>query len=463
MDADLKVKLIPSWWRASEGSLVPLVAAMSLGFTSPALETMKGWVLVGGHCTKVPDELAIFAQTDAKCGDGNAAADWFSSLVNFGALLGALFSGWLCSRVGQRNVLLLSLVFIAICWAWSAFAVAPWQLILARIPIGLGVGLQSVAAPSLLKEFAPPSLRGTYGTAISAAIVLGVLLVDFIGGSVMRSGANGEFCEWRRLALLVSLSALMVAGAALPLLRQSPLAPLPGTPAPTRALPRREGGESRHNVEALTRWRLLLAGFVPMVLQQLGGINAIMFFCQGILEDAHVKSYNLSGLMVILMQLMGILVAAVLVERLGRRPLLLLSSTGMALSAAVLSIMLQGRRPPVDGVVGCLCTFSFVFALGLGPVPWLLIPELTGLPKQDRIRLASFATACNWACSFVVTGAPLTAVKVRWGLSGVFALFSGICLAGAVLMALLVPETAVRRATGRQMARLVTPEADDHR
>jgi len=424
--------------------------------------------LVGGRCRVVPDELAIFAQKGGRCGDTNAAADWFSSLVNFGALLGALFSGWLCSRVGQRNVMLLSLVFIAICWAWSAFATEAWQLCAARIPMGLGVGLQSVAAPSLLKEFAPPRLRGTYGTAISAAIVMGVLLVDFIGGSVMRSGDHGEFCQWRRLALLVSLSALIVAGAALPLLRQSPLAPLPGTPAPTRALAHREAGTafcggSRPPFEALTRWRLLLAGFVPMVLQQLGGINAIMFFCQGILEDAHIKDYNMFGLVVILMQLMGILVAAVLVERLGRRPLLLLSSTGMALSAAALSIMLQGKRPPVDGVVGCLCTFSFVFALGLGPVPWLLIPDLTGLPKQHRIRLASFATACNWACSFVVTGAPLSAVKVRWGLTGVFALFSGVCLVGSVLMALLVPETAVRRAGGRQMARLVTPEAFDHR
>jgi len=265
------------------------------------------------------------------------------------------------------------------------------------------------------------------------------------------------------LALLVSLSALIVAGAALPLLRQSPLAPLPRTPAPTRLACREAGIAFWHPVDALPRWRLLLAGFVPMVLQQLGGINAIMFFCQDILEDAHIKSYNLLGLVVILMQLMGIFLAAVLVERLGRRPLLLLSSTGMALSAAALSIMLQGKQPPVEGVVGCLCIFAFTFALGLGPVPWLLIPELTGLPKQHRIRLASFATACNWACSFVVTGTPLTAVKVRWGLSGVFALFSGICLAGAVVMALLVPETAVRTASGRQMTRLVTPEAVDHR
>merc|ERR1712087_489600 len=126
---------------------------------------------------------------------------------------------------------------------------------------------------------------------------------------------------------------------------------------------------------------------------------------------------------------------------------LLISTAGLSLSAGLLVFFLRLQSPPALAVVGSLGGYVLSFAIGLGPVPWLLLPEL-GLPSHLRARAASVATASNWGCSFIVTGPPLEAVKAAWGLSGSFLLFGIVCLLGMVLIALLVPETRVRRRMG---------------
>jgi len=188
----------------------------------------------------------------------------------------------------------------------------------------------------------------------------------------------------------------------------------------------------------------VLAGLVPMVWQQLSGVNAVIFFGQSILQAGGVGGANLLGVGVIAVQLAGIVLAASIIEVLGRRPLLLGSCMGMAVGAGSLAFFLWLPRPPAVGVVGALCVYVLAFSLGLGPVPWLLLPELD-LPKKVRVTLASIATAANWACSFAVTGPPLVCLQSVCGLPGVFAVFSGICALGTVLIALLVPETKERR------------------
>lgn len=425
-----------SRWRCSEDAcgtvcaatacLAPLVASMSLGFTSPALDTMRGRSTTG----MVPTELRVFADAEGQ------AASLFSSLVNVGALLGALSGGRLCKRVGRGNTIRAAAVLMGACWWWVALTSSAMHLCVARVAMGLGVGLQSVATPTYIAEVSPPKIRGALGTMNAAAILVGVMVVDFAGGSIFRAGINRELCAWRSLACFVAVSAMLLLGASAVLPERSLRRSLPLQAA---------NGEwsvsspsSSATTDDLPGRRVFLAGLIPLVWQQLSGVNAVIFFGQSILSTAGVQGANILGVAVIAVQLVGVLFAACLIDRAGRRPLLIGSCLGMALGAGALAVCLAFRHPPGVAVVAALCLYVLSFSLGLGPIPWLLPAELD---RRVRVQLASIATAANWACSFAVTGPPLEVLQRAFGLSGSFAVFSGICLVGTVLIALLVPET----------------------
>lgn len=433
---------------------------MSLGFTSPALDTMNGDVKVDGIAHDVPARLVVFS--------GAGPGSFFSSFINIGALVGSLGGGWVCTYAGRCNTLRISALLIGGCWLWVAFSSSSLQLCVARLPIGVGVGLQSVAAPMFIAETSPPRLRGTLGTLNAAAILFGVMVVDFAGGNVFRSGVKSEICEWRHLALFISscTAVLLASSALLPEPKAAPgNAPSsPQAPSVDTTTSEANMGHQLSSPSGLSRrdtgffqpedryCKLAFAGLIPMVWQQLSGINAIIFFGQSILRSAGIEAYNLVGTSVIGIQLFGILLAAFAIERLGRRPLLLISVGGMAVGAASLAVLLHFENPPAAGVIIAMYAYVLFFAVGLGPVPWLLLPEL-GLPKDLRASVASFATAANWGCSFAVTGPPLTAIEKAFGLSGAFIVFSGVCVVGLVLMIFLVPETSEMRTRRRGLER----------
>lgn len=407
--------------------LAPLVAAMSLGFTSPALDTMKGKVDGPG----LPPDLVVFGH-----GASDSAA-WFSALINIGALCGAVCGGLACQSFGLRGTIQFSSLMFGVGWTGIAASSSPMMLCTMRVFVGLGVGLQSVATPAFIAVVAPPHLRGVLGTMNAAGVLSGVVVVDTVGGIVFRVGADGKFCAWRRLAFFISACAVL-------LLLLTLVLPEPRKPDARRF---RTIGHCGHPSDTQDwpekTWKLVLAGLIPMLWQQLSGISAIIFYGQSILDSAGVQDYNMLGVSVIAVQLAGIALAVALIERVGRRVLLLISVAGMTVGAAALGVSLSVAHAWPMAVVGSLYAYVLSFAVGLGPVPWLLLPEL-GLPQHCRVRLASLATASNWACSFVVTGPPLEALEARCGLSAVFFTFSAHCLCGTFLIVAFVPETRVR-------------------
>lgn len=403
----------------------PLIAAMSLGFTSPALDTMTGSVYVNGEAIPVPSNLAMFEGL-------NHWAPWFTSLINVGALCGSLAGGKMVLCCGQRTTLGLAVLLMGASWAGCVVAESRLALCLLRVPMGVGVGFQSVATPSLIAYVAPPHLRGRLGTGQSLSICLGVLLSQVLGGSVFRDGPAKEFCDWRTLAIFIascaaaSLLALLFLPAKEDL--SSPMA------SPVRQFEARKEDYCKY----------CTAGLVAMIMQNMSGIGTVTFFGQGILAEAGLTFANELGDTVTCVQLCGILVATAIIERLGRRPLLLGSCFGMAAGAACLAASLMPEEPSAIAVMLSLYSYVLCFAIGVGPVPWLLLPEL-GLPVPLRLRLASIATASNWAASFVVTGPPLTAVRSAVGLPGVFFIFSVICCVAFFVLLGILPETRMNR------------------
>eukprot|EP00929_Paragymnodinium_shiwhaense_P076367 TRINITY_DN39250_c0_g1_i1.p1 TRINITY_DN39250_c0_g1~~TRINITY_DN39250_c0_g1_i1.p1 ORF type:complete len:527 (+),score=102.61 TRINITY_DN39250_c0_g1_i1:62-1582(+) len=411
---------------ALAGCLVPLVSAMSLGFTSPSLETMAGKKL---HGEDAPADLRIFE------GDGSAAS-WFSSTINIGALIGAFLGGSMCLLMGKRNVLRLSLVLLGGSWALAAVATDPLWLVALRVPMGLGVGLQSMAAPAFISAMSPPELRGRLGTCNAMAIYLGVMVIQYVGGSVavFRTGTEAQFCQWRDLSWFIAAAASVTLVCVLFLPETPPYSAGTGhdlevSPHVGRMLQSRFGGA-----------KLFFAGIIAMSLQQLSGINTVIFFGQSMLEEAGLKNFEVLGVTVTCVQLCGILVAAAVIDHVGRKPLLVVSCGGMGVGALLICLQLQLPTASAMGILFSMYAYVFSFAVGLGPVPWLLLPEL-GLKKYQRAWLASIATACNWGCSFAVTGPPLMTLEKSVGLGGEFALFGTVCIGGMLLVIFFVPET----------------------
>lgn len=176
-----------------------------------------------------------------------------------------------------------------------------------------------------------------------------------------------------------------------------------------------------------------------MLIQQFSGINAVIFFSGSILGSAGMANRDLGGAIIMAIQVCVTGVACLLVDRLGRRALLIGSLAGMVGAAALMGLCyaLGDAMPPVVSLVA-LVLYIASFALGLGPVPWLLMAEI--LPAKARGVASSAATLLNWTCAFIITES-FDTVQAAISPAGTFFLFSAICLAGIAYVSKQLPET----------------------
>ena len=361
-------------------------------------------------------------------------------------------------------------------WTATARAHGPRTLIGARVLLGAGVGASSVAVPVYVAETAPAALRGALGSVTQLAVTVGILLayvagalaphesLEYACGPARRGAARGA---WRSLALVGAVLGGGVVGAAV-LIPESPawLVAKRRRAAAARALTTLRGGDdarAARDLDALVRStggaddglgvRVVLAALCGggdagvrrplaivlcvMLFQQFSGINAVIFYSGPLLASAGMANGDLGGVLVMTVQVLATGLALVLMDRLGRRPLLAGSLCGMAAAAALLALHFLLEPPPFVALVA-LFLYIAAFSLGLGPVPWLLMPEL--LPTRARGAAAALATVLNWSCSFLVTET-FAGLVARIGAAGAFFGFALVCAVGAAFVAAAVPET----------------------
>merc|ERR1719198_704930 len=184
-------------------------------------------------------------------------------------------------------------------------------------------------------------------------------------------------------------------------------------PIPTPDKPQSQGQATQ---EPTPTWyehrRTIIGGFVPMCLRNFTGVNTICFFGQDLLADAGVAGADSLGATVMIAQVISALVAIGVIDCMGRRVWLLLSCVLMGVAAIGIAV---GAKMQNGGLLmGSMMLYVVAFALGLGPVPRLLFPEL-GLPRALAVNVASVATSINWAASWFVTGPPLTFMNKHFG------------------------------------------------
>ena len=388
-----------------------------------------------------------------------------TSIALLGAAIGALVGGPLADRFGRRHLIAAtSLIFIIGSLA-AAFAQSVEWLIAARLVLGSAIGIASFVAPLYLSEIAPAKIRGALVSLNQVAITVGILISYLVDYAFAHAGG------WRWMFGIGAVPALAL-GIGILLMPSSPrwLMMKGRRDDAAQALARIRGSASSIDVDAdaelqeigdnVARPKVgyaillrpefrppLLIGIVLAALQQVTGINTVIYYAPTIFEFAGLGSAEaaiFATLGVGIVNVVLTLVALWLIDRVGRRPLLLVGEAGMMLSLIVLGVgfFLHGQGGVTSWITAAsLMAYVGFFAIGLGPVFWLLIAEI--YPQEVRGRAMSVATLTNWGMNLLVALTFLTLVDAI-GTSVTFWLYASLTAVALVFTWTFVPETKGR-------------------
>ena len=413
---------------------------------------------------------------------------WTVSCLDWGAMAGNLVAGPLADRLGRRTVLRLTAAVFFASSLLAADAHTFLVLILARVLGGLAVGAAILVAPMYVTEIAPADRRGRLVATNQLMIVLGICASFFSNDLLLALGAGA----WRAMLGVEAIPALVF----LALLLTVPESPrwllARGRRRPALAALRAVHGDAAAGeleriapaapAEPLGSWRMLLAARLRFALifaaglaffQQATGINAVLYYLPTILARAGGGLANAfrQSVLVGLINVGMTLVAMSLIDRIGRKPLLLAGGTGMAV--ALLTIAWAFRVGGAAGapvahpalVLAGIVTFVASFAVSFGPVTWVMVAEIF----PDRERAVALSAVCFWN-SLISAGVTLmfTWELAHWGAAGTFLGYGLLAVAALAFIAAVGPETRGRtleeisqRLSGRGLRhRAPAPAAD---
>jgi sugar porter (SP) family MFS transporter len=414
--------------------------------------------LLFGYDTGVVSGALLFLKTEFG-GLSSFQQELVTSLLLIGAVVGAIGAGRVADRIGRRPTILITATVFVVGVLLAAFTPGFYPLLLARVIIGLAVGSASMTVPLYIGEVAPPRLRGALVSLNQLAITSGILASYLVDYGLSSSG------NWRLMfglavipAVLLFVGILGQGESAHWLIRQGRVEEA------RRALRRlRNDGDVETEIAEVeeaaarpVRTRDLLArsvrpalwvGVLMAIFQQVTGINTVIYYAPSLLQGAGLgNSAALLANVVIGAVNVGLTIVAIrLLDRTGRRPLLLTGTAGMVVGMLVTAVaffggdQLHGATAYV-AITGLLI-YTGSFAVGLGPVFWLMIAEI--YPLRIRGRAMSVATVANWGANFVVTISFLTLLAAITP-KGVFLLFAFLSGAALLYFAKRVPETKQR-------------------
>ena len=384
---------------------------------------------------------------------------FMTAAVPLGALAAASVAGPIADRFGRRRVLMSAAALFTLGALIASAITAIWMLVLARLVLGLAIGLAAVAAPLYIAEAAPLRTRGSMVSTYQLAITVGILgsyltglLITGPGMWRLMFGLGGvpgvlfliglaflpESPRW-----LVLKRSVDEARASLRRLRprgwdvDGELAAIIGTAK--AEIGQRVG--YRALLEPTIRPALLVAVGL-FFLQQLSGINAVIYYAPEIFEHAgfgNADTQILATIGIGTVNLLTTVLAMFLIDRVGRRPLLVLGFAGTASTMLVIALaVVYPALLPAELVIVMLMLYVASFAISVGPLPHVMMSEI--FPLRVRGPGMSAASISNWGFNFVVVFAfPLMLAGPE--LAATFTLFAVICLGGILFTLTRVPET----------------------
>lgn len=377
------------------------------------------------------------------------------STLLIGALIGALAGGVITDWIGRKKTLFVTLALFVIGVFTLTDAYGMQAFLFGRFVSGLAVGIVSMAAPLYIAEMSPPGRRGALVSLNQLCVTLGILLAYFVNYAFAPTG------NWR----------LMFACAFIPIAVQFVgLLFVSETPSWLMTHHRRElANRILHRIRVAPKEQHLvndskeedaptkrhfgalfargvrqpfLIGIGVAVFQAITGINTVIYYAPQIFQMAGYSTAQTALFASILVGVINVILTIIalwLIDRVGRRPLLVAGLIGMAVSLALLgvSFFFSGEFSGLTAIFALLIYVGF-FAVSLGPVAWLIISEI--YPLGIRGRAMGIATFSNWFCNYVISLTFLSLIEAM-GTANTFWLYGIICLLGLWFVIKLVPET----------------------
>ena len=391
-----------------------------------------------------------------------AGTGWAAGCALIGCIIGCAAAGTVADYLGKKKGLALCAVCFALSSAGMLFAANLHQFVAWRLIGGLGIGAASVISPNYIAEVAPTRVRGRCVTLYQLGIVVGILAAVFVNMLIQRMGdeAWNTSAGWRWMFFAGIVPALLFGGMMFPAV-ESPrwLMKMGRRDQAIRVLARINDAElsaheaaeienslaleEGHISELLTTFRRpLLLGIMLAGLQQISGITPLFSFLPEIFRYAGTATGDafLQSVLVSLVNLLFTLFALWLVDRVGRKALILAGTTVQFISFALVGWLYHIHG---SGLAVLICVMSFVagHAFGNGVACWVIISEI--YPTKVRGRGMSIATTALWLVGYL--GNQLFPIMQKnLGPDGTFWCFSAGALLTIILVGLLVPETKGR-------------------
>jgi len=432
----------PQFYAAAAATLGNLVMGTCIGWSSPA-----------GPFLARPEQEGGFNLSDEE-------NSWVGCLMPAGALIGGQVGGLLMARMGRKGAMMTGAAMFAISYLMLVVAPNVWVIYVGRLCTGICTGICSIVCPVYVAETSTAARRGFLGSCVQLMVTIGVMLVYVMG-------LCGSW-RWISISCLFMVALWIIA-----------LVPVPETPA--HYISKKKYREAREALEwlrgtseveqeyetirtSVEESAGLSAGFgdlfsgsnlAPFIIslwlmlgQQFSGMNAVMFYCVSIFEQTGSSmNSNVENIIVGGVQIFATILAALLMDKAGRRLLLNLSSSIMVISIGALGAFFyiaddldnEQLAKKIEFVpVFSLSLFVFAFSIGFGPIPWLMMSEL--FSPEVKSLASSISTSFNWTLAFLVTkffSTMVTAVHE----SGAFWMFGGFTILTFLFCFLFVPET----------------------
>jgi sugar porter (SP) family MFS transporter len=395
-----------------------------------------------------------------------AQMGWAASSALIGCILGAGTAGFISDAFGRKRALLLSAILFTVSGLWSALPRTLLEFAIARILGGVGIGMASMLSPLYIAEISPARIRGRLVSMNQFAIVTGILVVYFVNYFIANQGSEQWNIEtgWRWMfgsealpAALFFLLLLFVPESPRWLVKQhrgaealGTLTKIGGSQHGTAEITAIEDA-LRHETGSLAQLFepnmrvVLVMGVVLAVLQQVTGINVFLYYAPEIFKQLGTGS-NVALLQTIVIGVFNVsftIVAMKMVDRWGRKPLMMLGAGGMGISLFAISIAAFLQRTEIWALVFIL-GYIASFAMSLGPVVWVVLSEV--FPTSIRGRAMAIATLCLWAANYVVSQTFPMINESPWLVEHfhhafAFWLYGAMCVITILFVWRFVPET----------------------
>ncbi|XP_066142079.1 facilitated trehalose transporter Tret1-like isoform X2 [Euwallacea fornicatus] len=431
------------------------VAALSVCLGAVAAGAVLGWT------GTISDSLMTGSLNDIPV--DNDVLGWISSFATIGAMITCFPIGMICDAIGRKWACLITILPFSLGWFLIIFATNADMIYAGRFFAGLAGGSFCVAAPLYTSEIAEKEIRGALGSYFQLLLTIGILF-SYIFGAITSTQVFSILCCCIPFVFgLVFVFQpetpvyLLKKGkkdAALHSLKQL-RGPAYDSEAELRELQQQidkseaEKGSFIEALQTTAAKKSIFICFSLMVFQQLSGINAVIFFMSNIFGSAGGNidpSYSTIGVGVV--QVVATFISSLVVDKFGRKILLITSALFMSISGALLGVFftLQGRniveQTTLDKIgflpIVSLVVFITAFSLGFGPIPWMASSEL--MPPEIKSTASSAAATFNWFLAFVVTRFYNNIVTTIGG-DIPFYVFAAIALLGSFFVKFCMPET----------------------